>query len=115
VSDHSDKERTHIRHGKITRIEAVAPNYLPTSLRAFLRAQFQMQLDPSLTHALQQFPSEASVFFQVKVHELIRVLLTAGFQFIGKMSEEKRHKHKHKQKELVARNKSRHKIEIQKT
>jgi hypothetical protein len=74
-----------------------------------------MQLGPSLTHALQQFPSEASVFFQVKVHELIRVLLTAGFQFIGKMSEEKRHKHKHKQKELVARNKSRHKIEIQKT
>lgn len=53
-----------------------------------------MQLGPSLSRALQQFPSEGSVFFQVKAGELIGVLLTAEFQFIGKMSEEKGHMHK---------------------
>jgi len=92
--------RTRVRQGKITRIEVVAPYYSPINLHSFLKARFQMQLGPSLTHALQQFPSKASALLQVKAHKLKGVVLTAGFQF-EKCQKKRKHKHKHKQRNLL--------------
>lgn len=79
---------------------------LPINLHEVSETHFQMQQDPNLIHALQQFLSEASFSFQVQEHGLIEVQLTAikiqcHKKLIGSGQERERKKARKKEKAVV--------------